>query len=212
MEPGGLQLPEVIAIGHQYDVPIIVDAAAELPPRANLRYYSALDVDLVAFSGGKGIRGPNNAGILAGRRDLIELAAIQYYPHMGVGRPMKVGRESMVGMLVALQLYTRQRDEDDFALWNQKAQYIVQQLTDIPHIAVQHTIGNGIQNNIPYCKVTLDEAALGFTAGELRQQLLDGDPRIMTIYHDNVLIMNMRNLLGDEHKQIVTRLREILTC
>jgi uncharacterized pyridoxal phosphate-dependent enzyme len=211
MEPGGLQLPEVIAIGHQYDVPIIVDAAAELPPRANLRYYSALGADLVAFSGGKGIRGPNNAGILAGRRELIELAAIQYYPHMGVGRPMKVGRESMVGMLVALQLYVSQRDEDDFALWNQKAQYIVQQLNDLSHIAVQYTIGNGIQNNIPYCKVTLDETALGFTAGELRQQLLDGDPRIMTICHDNVLIMNMRNLMGDEHKQIVTRLREILT-
>lgn len=211
MEPGGLQLPEVIAIGHQYNVPVIVDAAAELPPRANLRYYSALGVDLVAFSGGKGIRGPNNAGILAGNRELIELAAIQYYPHMGVGRPMKVGRESMVGMLVALQLYARQRDEDDFSEWNQKAKYIVQQLRDIQHIEVQHTIGNGIQDNIPYCKITLDEGAMGFTASELRQQLLDGDPRIMTICQDNVLIMNMRNLMGDEHKQIVSRLREILT-
>ncbi len=211
MEPGGLQLPEVIAIGHQYDVPVIVDAAAELPPRANLRYYSALGVDLVAFSGGKGIRGPNNAGILAGNRELIELAAIQYYPHMGVGRPMKVGRESMVGMLVALQLYARQRDEDDFSEWNQKAKYIVQQLRDIQHIEVQHTIGNGIQDNIPYCKITLEEVAMGFTASELRQQLLDGDPRIMTICQDNVLIMNMRNLMGDEHKQIASRLREILT-
>jgi L-seryl-tRNA(Ser) seleniumtransferase len=212
MEPGGLQLPEVIAIGHQNEVPIIVDAAAELPPRANLRYYSDLGVDLVAFSGGKGIRGPNNAGILAGNRELIELAAIQYYPHMGVGRPMKVGRESMVGMLVALQLYASQRDEDDFSQWNHKAQYIVQQLQDIPHIEIQHTIGNGIQDNIPYCKVILDETTLGFTANALRQQLLDGDPRIMTICHDNVLIMNMRNLMGDEHTQIVTRLREILTC
>lgn len=211
MEPGGLQLPEVIAIGHRYGVPIIVDAAAELPPRSNLQYYSALGVDLVAFSGGKGIRGPNNAGILAGRRELIELAAIQYYPHMGVGRPMKVGRESMVGMLVALQLYASQRDEDDFSQWMQKAQHLVQQLNDIQHIEVKHTIGNGIQDNISYCKVILDEAALGFTAAELQQQLLDGDPRIMTICQDNVLIMNMRNLMGDEHQQIVTRLREILT-
>jgi hypothetical protein len=88
---------------------------------------------------------------------------------------------------------------------------MVQQLQDIPHIEVQHTIGNGIQNNIPYCKVVLDETTLGFTAGELRQQLLDGDPRIMTICHENVLIMNMRNLMGDEHTQIVTRLHEILT-
>jgi L-seryl-tRNA(Ser) seleniumtransferase len=211
MEPGGLQLPEVIAIGHQYDVPIIVDAAAELPPRANLQYYSALGVDLVAFSGGKGIRGPNNAGILAGRGELIELAAIQCYPHMGVGRPMKVGRESMVGMLVALQLYANQRDEDDFSEWMQKAQYLVQQLKDIQSIEVKHTIGNGLQDNMPYCKVVLDEAALGFTAAELRQQLLDGDPRIMTICQDNMLIMNMRNLMGDEHQQIVARLREILS-
>jgi L-seryl-tRNA(Ser) seleniumtransferase len=211
MEPGGLQLPEVIAIGHRRGVPIIVDAAAELPPRSNLQYYSALGVDLVAFSGGKGIRGPNNAGILAGRRELIELAAIQSYPHMGVGRPMKVGRESMVGMLIALQLYASQRDEDNFSQWTQKAQYLMQQLNDIQHIEVKHTIGNGIQDNIPYCKVILEEAALGFTATELRQQLLDGDPRIMTICQDNVLIMNMRNLMGDEHQQIVTRLRETLT-
>jgi L-seryl-tRNA(Ser) seleniumtransferase len=211
MEQGGLQLPEVIAIGHQYDVPIIVDAAAELPPRSNLQYYSALGVDLVAFSGGKGIRGPNNAGVLAGNRELIELAAIQYYPHMGVGRPMKVGREAMVGMLVALQLYVSQRDEDDISQWTQKAQYMVQQLSGLQHVEVKQTIGNGIQDNIPYCKLVLDEAALGLTAAELRQRLLDGDPRIMTTYQDNVLIMNMRNLMEDEHQQIVMRLREILT-
>jgi L-seryl-tRNA(Ser) seleniumtransferase len=210
MEQGGLPLPEVIAIGHQYDVPIIVDAAAELPPRSNLKYYTALGVDLVAFSGGKGIRGPNNAGILAGSRKLIELATIQYYPHMGVGRPMKVGREAMVGMLVALQLYASQRDEDDFSQWKQKAQYMVQQLHGIRHVEAKQTIGNGIQDNIPYCKLVLDEEALGLTATELRQQLLDGDPRIMTTYQDNVLIMNMRNLMGDEHQQIVSRLHEIL--
>lgn len=211
MEQGGLPLPKVIAIGHRYDVPIIVDAAAELPPRSNLRYYSALGVDLVAFSGGKGIRGPNNAGILAGNHELIDLAAIQYYPHMGVGRPMKVGRESMVGMLVALQLYAGQEDEDDFSHWMQKARYMVHQLQDIPHITVEQTLGNGIQENIPYCQVVLDETALRLTAAELRQQLLDGDPRIMTSFHDNVLIMNMRNLMGDEHQQIVKRLRDILT-
>jgi uncharacterized pyridoxal phosphate-dependent enzyme len=211
MEQGGLPLPKVIAIGHRYDVPIIVDAAAELPPRSNLRYYSALGVDLVAFSGGKGIRGPNNAGILVGNRELIDLAAIQYYPHMGVGRPMKVGRESMVGMLIALQLYAGQEDEDDFAHWMQKARYMVHQLQDIPYITVEQTLGNGIQENIPYCQVVLDETALRLTAAELRQQLLDGDPRIMTSFHDNVLIMNMRNLMGDEHQQIVKRLRDILT-
>lgn len=210
MEKGGLPLEEVIEIAHRHDVPVIVDAAAELPPRSNLRKYISMGADLVAFSGGKGIRGPNNAGILCGKKDLIELASIQNYPHMGIGRPMKVGRESLMGMIVTLQVYASQSDEEEFSAWDEKARYMVKELQIIPHIKAEYAIGNGIQENIPYCNLTLNEKALDMTAADLRQKLLDGEPRIMTSYHSNVLVMNMRSLFGDEHKQIVKRLKEIL--
>src|SRR5215211_2621948 len=126
--PGTLSLPEVAEIAHRKGVPVIVDAAAELPPRSNLRRFIAEGADLVTFSGGKAIGGPQASGILAGRADLIRSVALQHQdmdvhprtwqyrsliaggllpgpPHHGIGRPMKVGKEAIVGLMVALRQF-----------------------------------------------------------------------------------------------------------
>ena len=135
--PGTVPLPEVCEIAHARGVPVIVDAAAELPPRANLRRFIAEGADLVAFSGGKAIGGPQASGILAGRADLIASVALQHQdmdvrpetwswrrrcwttgrlagvPHQGFGRSMKVGREEIVGLIVALRRFVAGSDEAD---------------------------------------------------------------------------------------------------
>ncbi len=127
--PGVVPLSEVVRIAHQHDLPVIVDAAAALPPRENLRKFISDGADLVAFSGGKAIGGPQASGILIGRRHLIESVALQHQdmdvypetwpwrqrylesgrlpgpPHHGIGRPMKVGKEEIVGLLVALRRF-----------------------------------------------------------------------------------------------------------
>ncbi|MEM2875386.1 MAG: aminotransferase class V-fold PLP-dependent enzyme, partial [Candidatus Bathyarchaeia archaeon] len=96
-QPGVLPLEEVIKIGKKYGIPVIVDAAAEVPPVENLKKFIAMGADLVLFSGGKEIRGPNDSGILCGRSDLIEAAALNAFPKhfgwFGIGRPMKISKE-----------------------------------------------------------------------------------------------------------------------
>ena len=140
--PGTVPLPEVCQIAHERGVPVVVDAAAELPPRANLRRFIAEGADLVVFSGGKAIGGPQASGILAGRADLIASVALQHQdmdvrpetwswrplldsgrlagvPHQGFGRSMKVGREEIVGLITALRRFAAGSDEEDLQRWQQ---------------------------------------------------------------------------------------------
>lgn len=126
---GIVELPELVEIGKKHGIPVIVDAAAALPPKTNLRHFIELGADLVAFSGGKAIGGPQASGILVGRSELIESVALQHQdmdvypetwtfrdrylqserlpgpPHHGLGRPMKVGKEEIAGLVVALRVY-----------------------------------------------------------------------------------------------------------
>src|SRR4030095_13400521 len=100
-----VSLVECISVAKAARVPILVDAAAELPPADNLSAYTKQGVDLVAFSGGKGLRGPQNAGLLLGRKDLIEIAATFQSPYSGIGRDLKIAKETMVGMVAAVERY-----------------------------------------------------------------------------------------------------------
>jgi len=145
---GSPSLAKVCEIAHENDVPVIVDAAAELPPASNLSWFIEQGADLVAFSGGKAIRGPQTTGILAGRSDLIESVAVQHLdmhaadavweppesllntdqfdgvPRQGIGRPLKVGKEELVGLLRALELFVEEDHESTRAEWRQRADHI----------------------------------------------------------------------------------------
>ncbi len=108
---GALPLDDVVAIAHRKGVPVIVDAAAQLPPTENLWRLTGLGADLVIFSGGKDLRGPQASGLIVGRRDLIEACRLIGAPHHGIGRPFKVGKEEMIGLLAAVQVYLEHDDE-----------------------------------------------------------------------------------------------------
>src|SRR5947199_2280431 len=103
--PGILTLPQVIEIAHRRGVPVIVDAASMLPPRENLTKFIRLGADLVSFSGGKGIRGPQSTGMLLGRRDLIRAVAANASPNQAIGRAAKTSKEEIAGLVVALELF-----------------------------------------------------------------------------------------------------------
>lgn len=144
----GPPLAEVCAIAHDHGVPVIVDAAAELPPTENLSWFTEQGADLVAFSGGKGIRGPQTTGILAGRRDLIASVATQHLdmhasaavwdppaslldatrfdgvPRQGIGRPLKVGKEELVGLLRALELFVEEDHDATRREWRECAERV----------------------------------------------------------------------------------------
>ena len=120
---GSLPLEKVIKIAHENGAPVLLDAAAELPPKRKLKYYIAKGVDLVAYSGGKHIAGPNNSGILAGRRDLVKLAHLQSYPFNGVGRAAKMSRETIIGLVAAIKLYLEHDEKAAFDGWMKTAEW-----------------------------------------------------------------------------------------
>lgn len=217
-----LPLENVIRIAHRNGVPVIVDAADELPPRKNLKRYTSMGADLVIFSGGKKIGGPNNSGLLAGRRDLIKLAHLQAYPFHGVGRPAKMSRETIVGLITALKIYLEHDEEAFLRAWEDKARWIAEQLNKIPQVEAgvvhQTTVEERAPIRGPLCYVKINEEAFGMTGEELSKKLREGDPSIVTLWearylledYENKLTLNPAYMTEGEEVLVVQRIREIL--
>lgn len=193
-------LRDVVAVARRAEVPVLVDAAAQLPPADNLRRFIAEDADLVAFSGGKAIGGPQSSGLLCGKRHLIAAAALQWMdadisfeqwnpprsfidksmipglPQHGIGRACKVGKEEIAGLLTALQLFVDD-DAERRRRWDETAQELYRALRDLPHCAVA-VIADSDRSAMPIVLLTLDEAAAGRSALDLVRELQDGTPSI----------------------------------
>jgi L-seryl-tRNA(Ser) seleniumtransferase len=218
---GSLPLETVIKVAHSKACPVIVDAAAELPPKKNLKRYTSAGADLVIFSGGKYISGPNNSGILAGRRDLIKLAHLQAYPFHGVGRASKMSRETIVGFVTALKLYLDKDEEKMYQEWLTKAQWIIKELKGIPGIYpgldYQYTIEED-EPMVPLSIIKLDEQVTRITGAQLTEKLREGNPSIETLYEPafllkdpkGKLVINPEFLLEDEKEMVVKEIKAIL--
>lgn len=171
-------LKDIAPIARQAGIPILVDAAADYLIVPNP--YLALGADLVAYSGGKIIRGPQNAGLLVGRRDLVRAAWANSSPHHAFGRALKVAKEEIVGMLRAVEAWRTERDiQADFREWESWYAHIAEQITRVPGV---HTEVHGPARGGPFptLNVSWDPVKIGMTAGQLGRMLLDGEPRIMT--------------------------------
>ena len=174
---GPLRLEEMAAAARKAGVPVVVDAAAELPQRPNP--YLTRGADLVAYSGGKVIRGPQCAGLLLGRKDLVWAAFMHSAPHHSFGRPMKVGKEEIMGMLTAVEMLMAHGIEVDYRRWRAWLQEISDTLTRLPGVRTEINDPAGA-SPFPTMMVEWDPARNGITAGEVHAQLMDGDPRIQS--------------------------------
>lgn len=193
-----LPLETVVKVAHGHDAPVIVDAAAELPPRKNLKKYIQAGVDLVIFSAGKYISAPNNSGILAGRADLIKLAHLQAYPFHGVGRASKMSRETIVGFVTALRLYLQEDEEKTYNKWHKKAQWITDQLKTIPGVEAGLDSQSTIEDDepmVPVSYIKLDPKTTGITGGQLSTKLRDGDPSIEALYEPGFMLKDTKDKL-----------------
>ena len=234
---GSIPLEEVVAIGRRHDLPVIVDAAGGVPPIENLRRFIASGASLVAFSGGKAIGGPQASGILVGRADLIASVALQHQdmdvypatwawrdrylasgilpgpPHHGLGRPMKVGKEEIVGLVVALRRFLAR---DHAAEWREQAARltsVVESLAGLP--GVRATLLDDPQATRPYpqAAIYLDEALLGRSAEDIVNELLAGEPRVavsQNLLHDRALALIATALREEEEVALALRLRAVL--
>ncbi len=173
---GALSLAQTCEIAHSHGVPVLVDAAAMLPPNSNLTRYIADGADLVTYSGGKGLHGPQSSGILAGRADLIAAARANGSPNHSIGRPAKAAKEDIVGLMVAIQLYLERDHEAAMDHWISQAEYMIERLQSVPGIGVS-LLHDGREHLTPRVEITFDQPT-GVSARELIAALEEGDPRI----------------------------------
>jgi L-seryl-tRNA(Ser) seleniumtransferase len=167
-----------LEVAHENNVPCHIDAAADMPPIENLWKYTAMGYDLVCFSGGKGIRGPQNAGLLLGKKKLIDLAAENDNPNSdAVGRGMKVAKEQIVGMVAAVDWLLEQNDEADHAEYMRRADAIIQMVKDIPTIKPEIIIPE-IANHVPHLVLAYDANVVGLTPKQVQERLRSQRPQI----------------------------------
>lgn len=175
---GQIKHEEWVSLGRKLKVPTFIDAAADVPPVENLFKYNKLGFDLVAFSGGKGIRGPQSAGILMGRKDLIDAARMNTSPNSdSIARGMKVNKEEMLGMLVALELYLKRDHAAEWKEWERRCEVIIQAVSKVKGVEAQVTVPE-IANHAPHIELRWDPAAVKATPLEIKKQLSEGKPAI----------------------------------
>jgi L-seryl-tRNA(Ser) seleniumtransferase len=178
-------LPKALAVTKNANVPLLLDDAAGIPPFENLSRYASLGVDLYCFSGGKGMRGPQCAGVLLGRKHLIDAALKNYNPYEGaVCRAMKVGKEEIIGMLTAIETWKKidlnalNRD------WNARVQRIAKLVETVPGVTT-HIYVPEEGNSYPTLKVNWDEQKFGLTVAQCDEKLRAGEPRIEVLTNSN---------------------------
>jgi len=206
---GSLPLETVVEIVHRRSIPVIVDAAAEIPPLRNLHHFNDLGADLVVFSGGKDIEGPQSSGLILGRRDLIEACALNGNPNYAIGRPMKASKEEIVGLVVALERYLAQDREAEDARWEAQVAYLVETLDALPGMSARRVcpVPPGVQPvTIPRAYVEWDAAAVGLTVEEAVQKLREGDPAVAVGSTLDALVLNPHTLAPGEEKMVAERI------
>ena len=149
-----------------------------MPPVENLWRFVKEGADLVAFSGGKAIRGPQSTGFVLGRADLIEACRLNDNPHTAVGRPMKVCKEEIAGLLKAIELYVQRDHNQDSLTWDRRVARVMETLSDLGHVQVKRQLPYGIGQLIPHAALTWDEQAVGVSCREVVDTLIHGQPRI----------------------------------
>ena len=202
---------DAIAIAKRHDVPLIVDAAAQLPPPENLWRFTELGADLALFSGGKGLCGPQSSGLIVGKKTLIEAIAFNGPPHPFIGRGMKVGKEEMVGLLAAVNWYL---DQDPRALqqaYEDQVKYYDETFADTPGITIHRSFPSEAGQPMPRTEIRFDAEQLGITRDAILTQLRNGDPIIdIAATGTNGVLINGQTLLPGEVEIIADRLKEIL--
>ena len=210
-EPKGpIRRHEFLEAGKKAGVPVFNDAAAELPPPENLSGIAREGFDLVAFSGGKGLRGPQSSGLLMGRKDLIEAAHLNNNPYADtIARPCKVGKEEIMGLLAAVEVYLGRDHDADQRLWRGFMESIARDLKGIPTVRTEIYVPGPGGHPIPYLRIQWDTNYLSYEA--CQRQLRDAEPSVeVNASAQEGLSLASYNLFPGEERIVGWRLAQIL--
>jgi uncharacterized pyridoxal phosphate-dependent enzyme len=226
-ESGPWSIEAIAAIAKKHEVPVLVDAAAEVLTIPSIHLQRG--ATMVAYSGGKIIRGPQSAGLLLGRKDLVQAAWIHSAPHHGYSRAMKIGREEVIGMLTAVEAWVKRDHDAEWAQWVAQCEYIAKQLSKINGLtATVHSDSPGRSNRSPRVTVRWDSKMLGITGNEVSELLDTTEPRIALgggggggnnrppnappLPGDTGIAMTSSMMAAGDEKIVAARLVEILSA
>lgn len=210
---GKIQHEEWVAIAKKHKIPTMIDMAADVPPVSNLWKYNDLGFDLVCVSGGKAMRGPQSAGILMGRKDLIAAARLSAPPRGGnIGRGMKVNKEEILGMYVALEKYIQQDHDAEWKMWESKIDTIAKSVNSIEGVTSEVSVPP-IANHTPLLFIKWDESKIKISNKDFMLKLRNGSPSIEVMANGNGINITVFMLQDGEEKIVANRLRaELLSA
>jgi uncharacterized pyridoxal phosphate-dependent enzyme len=205
---GQIKVDEWAKLAKEYNIPSFIDAAADTPPVSHLWDYTVMGYDLAAFSGGKAIRGPQCAGLLIGRKDLVAYALLNNSPHEDtLGRSQKVGKEEIVGMVKAIESYLKEDHEALNKEWQRRLEFISSQITKVPGVTTEYSVPD-IANHVPHMHIKWDAQRIPLTPREAGKALREGKPSIVlsTGEQGEALSMNSFMLQPGEEKIVAENL------
>jgi L-seryl-tRNA(Ser) seleniumtransferase len=211
-EPAGpIKADEFASVAKRRGIPALIDAAADVPPLENLTRFTKLGYDLVCFSGGKAICGPQSAGLLLGRRDLIEAAKLNTSPNSGsIHRGMKVSKEEILGMLVALELFLKRDHAADWKEWEHRVSVIAAAVQTVDGVKAELWVPP-IASHMPHAKVRWDQSRISRSVKDVIAELSAGDPPIeVNPDSKDELILGVWTLKPGEDRIVGNRIRAIL--
>lgn len=213
---GSLPLKTIFDITHKKGVPIIVNAAGELPPKENFKRFIDLGASLVIFSGGKDIRGPQSSGLIVGKKELINACISNSYLSHGIGRPMKVDKETMVALLTAIEIYMAQDFQKEMEYWHTKVDYMVKELSIFSFVKIykSHAMDYAIDGVSPRCipraYITWDKEKVNLSEEDFITMLKEGEPGILvSSWPYPKLALNPHMLNEGEEIIIVEKIKNI---
>ncbi len=208
---GKIQAEEFVQIAKKYKIPTLNDCAADVPPVENLWKYTKMGFDAVCFSGGKGIHGPQSAGLLLGRKDIVAAARLNAPPRGNtIGRGMKVNKEEVLGMLAALELYLTRNHEQDWKLWESQIAHIHGAVQSVPGVTAKIDVP-AIANHVPTLNMSWDVKKVKVSGDELKDILRKGHPSIEVAGGGaNSISITTWVLIPGQERIVASRVREAL--
>ncbi|MFD2604305.1 aminotransferase class V-fold PLP-dependent enzyme [Euzebyella marina] len=207
---GEISREDFVALGKKHGIPTFIDCAADVPPVENLFKFTKMGFDLVAFSGGKGIRGPQSAGLLLGKRKYIEAARLHTPPRgTTIARGMKVNKEEVLGMLVALELYLGRDHEKEWELWENQIKLISDSAKSVKGVETEIHVPPHA-NHVPSLKIKWDESIVKISKDDMRKALRDGHPSIETVGNKEEVGITTWMMDPGQERIVARRVKEIL--
>lgn len=209
-DKGEIKWEEFVSLGKKHNIPTFIDCAADVPPVDNLFKFTRIGFDMVAFSGGKGLRGPQSAGLLLGKKEYIEAARLHTPPRgETIGRGMKVNKEEVLGMLAALELYLNKDHQAEWKMWEDQIDLISESVKSIGGVeTIIHVPPHA--NHVPSLKIRWDQSKVNISPDNVRKILREGSPSIETVGNKNEIGVTTWMMVPGQEKIVAKKIKKIL--